>query len=754
MIARYDIQTLEKIEDGKLFKSIDYYTMQLIRGSKKICMKCCSEKVFNRYGDIVHCATCSPDVDGPTTISVGGDFYNNMKTDLTSFDTYKGSLADLRWTDVVRYASSHGFLGDKKAQYDNILTVEDIGQLAKLYEVGDGIATARLAECYACGIGVEKNAMMAYKLFFIAETRGETYSAFIRAIYLRFRYKYQYAFMVLGQAADKGNPVAMYHFAEDIYSRKKPNYQTISYGWWKKSADMGFLPSMLRCGEYAPSTEEKEHYYNLAKNKGSSEARKALFDLYLRRARDPKDELGMDFLLSNYFYEYVERFEQDTTKEAKFVFQHPDCLMGIYENWILKNASPIMKAFLEERKETFEFSSLNEQECVFEWLKKDLGKNRVVFEKGRLTINLNYNEEIDDEDCEIDYSQLTFTQRLERAKSGDSWAQLLVGDAYQYGEGVGKNDSLAIRWYITSLTNGEDMAYDELANIYRIRRDNAIKTSDRSRFSDCANACIYHGAKAGCGSSCFFLGVFFDRISRNESDICTKLALVYYLRSAIQYIYGAINNIGTFFKNRVAVDLRDYSIAASCFKIAAEAGDEYGMFNLGECYEYGNGVPRDYSLAGKWYLKAQGKGHKAAGDRYDKLYRENKLNHKTIEKAVASDVEKGDVNTFFERVMEHLDNKYYEDAATNIRHIEETILSYFVQVYIPECIFDNKGVQRKKLEQVQAIPQHYIEILYNIGKVGNSGAHANGAQKGSVTEQDIKRMIPPLKDLISFYEEY
>ena len=99
-------------------------------------------------------------------------------------------------------------------------------------------------------------------------------------------------------------------------------------------------------------------------------------------------------------------------------------------------------------------------------------------------------------------------------------------------------------------------------------------------------------------------------------------------------------------------------------------------------------------------------------------------------------------------------NKYYEDAATNIRHIEETILAYYVQAFIPECVFDNKGEQRKKLEQKKAIPQHYIEILYNISKIGNSGAHANGMNNARVNEQDIKKAMPALKDLIQFYEAY
>ena len=48
------------------------------------------------------------------------------------------------------------------------------------------------------------------------------------------------------------------------------------------------------------------------------------------------------------------------------------------------------------------------------------------------------------------------------------------------------------------------------------------------------------------------------------------------------------------------------------YRKAADLGDALGMYNLGVCYEHGNGVPKDGAEAAKWYRKAADLGDATA----------------------------------------------------------------------------------------------------------------------------------------------
>ena len=52
--------------------------------------------------------------------------------------------------------------------------------------------------------------------------------------------------------------------------------------------------------------------------------------------------------------------------------------------------------------------------------------------------------------------------------------------------------------------------------------------------------------------------------------------------------------------------------AAECFRKAAEQGHAEAQYNLGICYEDGDGVEWSYTEALKWYSKAAEQGHEEA----------------------------------------------------------------------------------------------------------------------------------------------
>ncbi|HUJ95113.1 MAG TPA: tetratricopeptide repeat protein, partial [Terriglobales bacterium] len=65
---------------------------------------------------------------------------------------------------------------------------------------------------------------------------------------------------------------------------------------------------------------------------------------------------------------------------------------------------------------------------------------------------------------------------------------------------------------------------------------------------------------------------------------------------------------------------RDYSLAAKYYRLAAEKGLSDAQYDLAYLYELGLGVKRDLKLAAEWYRKAALKGDAEAQNNLGVLY--------------------------------------------------------------------------------------------------------------------------------------
>ena len=74
---------------------------------------------------------------------------------------------------------------------------------------------------------------------------------------------------------------------------------------------------------------------------------------------------------------------------------------------------------------------------------------------------------------------------------------------------------------------------------------------------------------------------------------------------------AAQNNLGVCYEYGQGV-ARNYAEAVEWYKKAAVQGHVYAQFNLGECYDNGQGVTRNYAEAAKWFRKAAEQGHATA----------------------------------------------------------------------------------------------------------------------------------------------
>jgi TPR repeat protein len=81
--------------------------------------------------------------------------------------------------------------------------------------------------------------------------------------------------------------------------------------------------------------------------------------------------------------------------------------------------------------------------------------------------------------------------------------------------------------------------------------------------------------------------------------------------------WGMID-LGAMYRDGLGV-AKDEVQAVSWFRKAAEAGNALGMASLGWMYEKGLGVERDYAQALSWYRKAAGAGDERAVNRLKEL---------------------------------------------------------------------------------------------------------------------------------------
>ena len=149
-------------------------------------------------------------------------------------------------------------------------------------------------------------------------------------------------------------------------------------------------------------------------------------------------------------------------------------------------------------------------------------------------------------------------QDFQNLKTNTVKGMLCVGKCLETGDGVGRDQSEAVKWYRMAAEQGLPDAVFELARCYRfgigVRRNRTT-----------ALKWLHKAAERGHARAMVLLG-----------------------KRCLDYDSGEYNS-------RKAVEL---------FRKAAEQGEAWGMFHLGECYINGDGVKKDLDAAYLWFYKA------------------------------------------------------------------------------------------------------------------------------------------------------
>lgn len=133
-----------------------------------------------------------------------------------------------------------------------------------------------------------------------------------------------------------------------------------------------------------------------------------------------------------------------------------------------------------------------------------------------------------------------------------------VGKCYETGDGVDKDEVEAVKWYRMAAELGSAEAMFEL-------------------------------------SKCYTFGIGVRRNRAMASKWLSKAADLGHIRATVSLGCKCTHEYEVDYNPRKAVRL---------FRTAAEKGDAWGMFHLGECYANGVGVKKDYDAAYLWFCRA------------------------------------------------------------------------------------------------------------------------------------------------------
>ncbi|HOW75198.1 MAG TPA: protein kinase [Candidatus Competibacteraceae bacterium] len=199
-------------------------------------------------------------------------------------------------------------------------------------------------------------------------------------------------------------------------------------------------------------------------------------------------------------------------------------------------------------------------------------------------------------------SQDALVQCQQGAQAGILLAMVNLGDMYHKGEGVGKDNAQAVKWFRKAAEQGYAPAQSQLGWMY----DKGLGVTQ-----DYAQAVLWYrkAAEQGFAEAQYNLSVSYRK---GEGVTNNPEQSVFWCRKAAEQGYpSAFNNLGMNYKIGFGV-AQDDKKAIEWFQKGVEQGDEMAQLNLGWMYENGRGVPKNMAQAVTLYRKAAKQGNTQA----------------------------------------------------------------------------------------------------------------------------------------------
>ena len=188
----------------------------------------------------------------------------------------------------------------------------------------------------------------------------------------------------------------------------------------------------------------------------------------------------------------------------------------------------------------------------------------------------------------LDYAKAMEWYR-KSAEQGNAAAQNYLGEMYYYGRGVSRDYVKAAEWYRKSAEQGDADAQYNLGRMYKIGKGVSLDW----------NKAVEWFRKSAKQSNRWA----DHELMTLKSDGFVK----WWQASAEQGNADAQNMLGNMYENGRGVT-KDYAKAVEWYRKSAEQGYVYAQNNLGRMYENGRGVSKDYAKAVEWYRKSAEQG--------------------------------------------------------------------------------------------------------------------------------------------------
>ena len=184
------------------------------------------------------------------------------------------------------------------------------------------------------------------------------------------------------------------------------------------------------------------------------------------------------------------------------------------------------------------------------------------------------------------------------AEQGIALAQYNLGTMYHRGKGVLQNQKTAVKWYKLAADQGLSYAQNNLGNMHRDGK--GVPQNDKT-------ATKWYGLADEQGNAfakqrTVELEKLISQSSTKEESSAPEKRQYCLLGSEHSH-YAIRGNCSSKYE-KGADGKGGYLIALHEWKLFAEEGNGYAYYNLGQIYRRGQGVPKDYKTAVKWYRRA------------------------------------------------------------------------------------------------------------------------------------------------------
>ena len=198
------------------------------------------------------------------------------------------------------------------------------------------------------------------------------------------------------------------------------------------------------------------------------------------------------------------------------------------------------------------------------------------------------------------------------ARDGDPEAQYQLASCYHSGYGVEENDSLAFEWAKKSAEQNYPAGLYFLAFCYETGKGCSANMGNANTLYKKAYEKAMLRTNDGDPSAQFVLGKIYDYgnggVEQNQ-----EIAVRWYLRAAEQGYPGAQFNLGNCYQLGEGVK-EDKEQAVYWYRQAAIQGDADSQYMLGLCYASGEGITKSTPKAIEWFQKSSQQGHRLAQD--------------------------------------------------------------------------------------------------------------------------------------------